>query len=222
MPTPSEISVETKGSSEIIQNEKNSVDSHLDAQDMQQKKKQLNQSPRRKNSTNRSTMNMQSNRRNSGFHKKNHDNTNKQSVYKQSNQQKTHNLNPLSNNQQQQDNNPKKSQKAAYRTISYKNHHNGNVHYDLLTADSTSAPTSLENEYLTRQQIHSPGDSHDVPRKYSKNFLHEVGYKLTSPKQMDEQLALRMALGDNSAYFGHYFTGQLFHGNQMMLQVCAK
>jgi hypothetical protein len=224
MPTPSEISVETKGSSEIIQNDKSSIESHLEAQDMQQKKKQLNQSPRRKNNTNR-PFNMQSNRRHSGgFHKKNNDNNvnNKQPVYKQLNQQQQQqqqhktqqNLNPMSNNQHQDSN--KKSQKTGYRTI-FKNH-NGNMHFDLI-ADNNTVTTNLDNDYLNRQQ--SPGDSNDVPRKYSKSFLNEVGYKLTSSKQMDEQTALRMALGDNSRYFGHFFSGQLLHGNQMILQVCV-
>lgn len=218
MPTPSEISVETKANTDI-QNETNSVDTNLEAQDMQQKKKQLNQSPRRKNNSNRS-LNMQPNRRNQGYHsKKNTNDNNKQSVYKQSNQQKqSNNLNPMSNGQQQSQDSSKKSSQRAYRTPSmYNKNHNGNVHYDL-HADTTSAPPSLDNDFLIQQQIHSPGD-HDVPRKYSKNFLHEVGYKLTSPKQVEE-MAMRMALGDNSAYFGHYFARQLYGTQtQMMIQV---
>lgn len=226
MPTPSEILVETKGSSEVIQNDKSSIDTHLEAhQDMQQKKKQLNQSPRRKNSTNRS-FTMQSNRHHrhsNGFQKKNNEQNYKQSnqpIQQQQPERKTpQNLNSLSNNQHQ-DSNKKSSQKSGYRM--YKNH-NGNMHYDVLADNTTAPPPSNfdnNNDYLNRQQQHSPGDSNDVPRKYSKNFLNEVGYHLTTSKHMDEQTTLRMALGDNSRIFGHYFSGQFIHGNPMILQVC--
>lgn len=229
MPTTSEVSVgvETK---EIlaIQDENIKVDSNLlESQDLQQhqKKKNFNQSPRRKNSTTTRSMNNNvatNNRRNQGFQRRNNNNNNnnetsnkqqQSSMYnKQSNQQQkvNMNMNGLSNNQQDSS---KKQQKSYHRTM-FKSH-NGNYQYELQT-DSTSAPPSLDNEYLTRQQINnSPGDKHDVPRKYSKNFLNDIGYKLTSPKQMDE-MSLRLALGDNSQYFNHFVSGQFF-GNQMMI-----
>lgn len=231
MPTTSELSIgiDTKDIL-AVQNENIKIDSNLlENQELQnQKKKLYNQSPRRKNSNNnnRSVMNNNNvapnSRRNQGFQKRhninnnnNNNETNKQSMYKQqSNQQQKLNMNANGLPPTQQQESSKKSQKSYHRSA-YKTH-NGNYHYELHT-DSTSAPPSLaDNDYLSRQQMNSPGDSQDVPRKYSKNFLHTIAYKMNSPLKEAEELSLRMALGDNSQYFNHFVAGQ-FVGNQLML-----
>lgn len=70
-----------------------------------------------------------------------------------------------------------------------------------------------------------------LPRKYSMDFLHQLGYKMTgntsppdqnspkTPKHMDEAnlMALKLALGDNSNYYNH-FVASAMYGNQIIMQ----
>lgn len=227
MPTSSvALEVDTK---ELLagQNENIKVDSNVqDSQDLQQKKKQQhfsNQSPRRKNSNARSLNNnnnnnsnvTSNNRRNhQGFQKRNNNNNNNETsskplLFKQSNQPKV-NSNMSTNVLSHQQDTSKKSHKSYHRGGMFRTH-NGNYQYELQSDSTSSAPPSLDNEFLTRQhqqQIHnnvnSPSDTHNnAPRKYSKNFLNDIGYKLASSPRPRDEMSLRMALGDNSYHFSH-------------------
>lgn len=79
------------------------------------------------------------------------------------------------------------------------------------------------------------GDNESINRKYSKDFLQQVGHKLTgnsilspkaqqqqqqhSPKVLDDAnvIALKMAFGDNSGYYNHLYSGAMYT-NQLFYQ----
>lgn len=75
------------------------------------------------------------------------------------------------------------------------------------------------------------GDVESAPRKYSLDFLHQVGHKMTnvglvqqqySPKTTKHQddvnlMALKVALGDNSGNYNHFYSSGMY-GNHIMLQ----
>lgn len=164
-----------------------------------------NASPRRK-FVNRSASASQNgnrhNRNNSGNNKRPNDtNIN--------NKQQMGNFKPQQQQQQQQQhhNDYKKPQQQKYRSI---------------TKNGNSAPPSLDNEPIDKID--------NVPRKYSMDFLQQVGYKMSNvsmqqttklPKNIDEAnlMALKMALGDNSGYYTHFYSGSMYgHGNQMIIQ----
>jgi hypothetical protein len=181
------------------------------------KKKQqsmnYNASPRRKcvRSASANQNGNRQNRNNSGNKRPNDmNNNNKQQIgnYKQPQQQHHH-----------AEYNKKQPQHQKYRSITK----NGNYHYE----SPASAPPSLDNEPIEKAD--------NVQRKYSMDFLHQVGYKMSNvsmqpqqqqqspktPKIVDDAnlMALKIALGDNSGYYTHFYSGSMYgHGNQMILQ----
>lgn len=243
----------------------NLLENHQDMQKKKQQQQQNfsngQSSPRRKNSggTGR-TMNgnsngnsVSSNRRDHrGFqNKRNHnhnDTANKQqqqhmyNKQQQSTIQQPKSINGMSLNgvhqqqqQQSQHDAKKSSHKSSFhhRTTMFRN---GNYQYEL-QSDSTSAPPSLDNDYLSRQHQqqqqsmsvngNSPADLHSnssaATRKYTKNFLNDIGMKLTtttsavSPRPTRDEMSLRMALGDNSFSYAQLGAAGYF-GNQLVMQ----
>lgn len=180
----------------------------------QQQSMNFNASPRRK-FVNRSASANQNgnrhNRNNSG------NNNNKRPNDTNNNNNKQQMSNNFKQPQQQHHHHGefnKKPQQQKYRSITK----NGNYQYE----SPASAPPSLDNEPIENVD--------NTPRKYSMDFLHQVGYKMSNvtmqqspktPKNVDEAslMQLKMALGDNSGYYTHFYSGSMYgHGNQMILQ----
>lgn len=115
----------------------------------------------------------------------------------------------------------KKPQQQKLRSITK----NGNYQYE----SPASAPPSLNNEPIEKVD--------NAQRKYSMDFLHQVGYNMSNvsmqqpqpqqqqspktPKNVDDPnlMALKIALGDNSGYYTHFYQGSMYgHGNPVILQ----
>ena len=94
-----------------------------------------------------------------------------------------------------------------------------------------SFPAEFHGENANNGNQHTP-ENDLMHRKYSIDFLHQVGYKMNvnglnmsaqhspkTPKHVDDPnlMALKMALGDNSGYYTHFYAGGMY-GNQMMIQ----
>lgn len=197
MPSPAEAKIIVV--KELTEKENLAIDEN---KKKQQQPINYSSSPRRK-FVNRSggSQNNRHNRNNSGNKRTSDPNNNKQQLNNFKQTQPHHG-----------DYNNKKPQQK-YRSITK----NGNYQYET----STSAPPSLDNEPIDKTD--------NAPRKYSMEFLQQVGYKMSSvslqspktPKNADEAnlMALNMALGDNSGYYTHFFSGSMYApSNQMILQ----
>lgn len=99
------------------------------------------------------------------------------------------------------------------------------------------SPASSPTTEPQKPTFNMPQPKHELDnmqRKYTMDFLHQVGYKITNisgmnmpqqaqhspktPKHIDDAnlIALKMALGDNSGFFTPYYAGSMY-GNQMVL-----
>lgn len=110
----------------------------------------------------------------------------------------------------------------------------GSNHFDDLSAHNSAPEDSSSSQspnLATDAGNQGSLESDALPRKYSIDFLHQVGYKYSnaaslniaqqspkSTKQMDDAglLALKIALGDNSGYYNHFYASSMY-GSQMML-----
>lgn len=139
---------------------------------------------------------------------------------------------------------PSKKPDQKFRTIT-KSTHGGSYHFDDSSRNSPpiESPASISPVFDNVNCAGDPLNSH-VPlsqqnhmdadgftRKYSVDFLHQVGYKMGShspsvtqnspkyPKPLDEAklAALKMALGDNSDYYTHFYAASMY-GNPNILQ----
>lgn len=128
---------------------------------------------------------------------------------------------------------PMKKPQNKFRSIT-KSSNNVTYHYDnKSSAPETTKPSDCFNGCGdTRENgntaLTQNGDD-NTPRKYSMEFLHRVGYKISnnsqsvvqsSPKALKNEaslMALKLALGDNSGNYTHLYSGAMY-GNQVMMQ----
>lgn len=121
-----------------------------------------------------------------------------------------------------------------------KSNQNGNF-YDNFSPGPSHKSSPAESPALTSPNYTNDAyngsgdlktDVDGVSRKYTLDFLHKVGYSMTgvptvnvsqplssskTSKNMDEILAVKMALGDNSGNYNHFYAGSVY-GNQALLQ----
>lgn len=143
---------------------------------------------------------------------------------------------------------PSKKPIHKFRSIT-KNNQAGSYNYDEVLShnsapedSSTSTSPNLVSDVLnnithlqTAPSTQGEGETDALPRKYSMDFLHQVGYEISgnvptinvqhhqpspkTPKHMDDAnlVALKLALGDNSNYYNHFVATSMY-GNQIMIQ----
>lgn len=211
----------------------------LETASVDSQKNKHQSSPRRK-FVNRSNANQNGNRnnRNNSLNKRStSDNNNNNNNSKQSNGFKNQN----SSNQQQQKT-THDFQKPPDPQMDPKKHSNHQNKFRTITKTAPVAnyyedrsPPSVSPTVETQKPKYGmPQPKQEVDnmsRKYSMDFLHQVGYKLTgvagippaqhspkTPKHLDDAnlIALKMALGDNSGYYTHFYAGSMY-GNQMIM-----
>lgn len=128
---------------------------------------------------------------------------------------------------------PIKKPQPKLRSIT-KSGQSGNYHYDNMNqkaAESSVASNSYNGCGDANSHIAPNGDDNTY-RKYTKEFLQQVGYKIAtnsspsvaqnSPKSMKNLddasvLALKLAFGDNSGNYTHFYSNAMYN-NQLMIQ----
>lgn len=169
--------------------------------------------------------------RNNSVAKRSTSDTNNNNSNKVFNGFKAPNVPPMQNEYQQKLPNghvdPPKKPNAKFRSIT-KSSQTSNYYEDL----SSRSMTSEESKPAGSGHLKNAADIDSATRKYSMDFLHKVGYKMSnfagvalpqhSPKnqkQVDDAnlMALKIALGDNSGYYNHFYSGAMY-GNQLLLQ----
>lgn len=243
MPTPLEPFVETKeGSKTEHEHRKETTDS---ASGDSQKNKQQS-SPRRKfvnrsnnnHNGNRNNRNNSLNKRSTNDNNNNNNNSKQFSGYKaqiamNQQQQKMTMQNDYQKPQQNEQVDPKKPSNHSNKFRSITKLGPMTSYFDDRSPPASTSPTTEPQQ----SKFSMPQPKHEIDnmqqRKYSMDFLHQVGYKITNvngmnmppaqhspktPKHIDEAnlMALKMALGDNSGYYTHFYAGSMY-GNQMVL-----
>lgn len=246
MPSPLELFVETK---EKPKKENESLGMHerepsaniLEASANGEIQKNKQQSSPRRKQTNRPNGHRQN--RNSSLIKRNtSDNNNNNNGPKQFNSYKASNVvnqhKPTMNDFQK----PQPPQLAKEQGESKKLNHSNKVRSitkvgsmtNFYDERSSSAPSpTVESQKPSFNMPQQKHERDNMTRKYSMDFLHKVGYKIShvsgvnmppaqhspkTPKPIDDAnlFALKMALGDNSGYYTHVYAGSMY-GNQMVL-----
>lgn len=251
MPTSSEVTVETNTASVLLDNQAEQMklsEEGLELKiEIQKKKQQPTGSPKRKFGTRHLNMSGIRQNRNHPTNKKMDNNNsayNKQPnfhTFKGSSNLTQQNL--TQNEYQQKIANgqlpdSKKTSNHKFRSITKSSQI---YRYDDLSNPKSHETTSLppfpaefhgesaKHPYNGQSSYHSSAENEQMHRKYSMDFLHQVGYKMNatgmnltaqnSPKQTDDPnlLAQKMALGDNSSYYNHFYSNSMY-GNQVLMQ----